>query len=97
MDKQSVLNALLMAVRRHTPQNRRGFSDQGSQYTCHEWWSFLKSHGVEVSMSHRGNCHDNAVAESFFQLLKQRKRTTNRVNSPQHQIPLPAPFNELIR
>jgi hypothetical protein len=48
-------------------------SDQGSQYTSHEWQSFLKSHGLEGSMSRRGNCHDNAVAESFFQLLKRER------------------------
>jgi putative transposase len=48
-------------------------SDQGSQYTSHEWQSFLKSHGLEDSMSRRGNCHDNAVAESFFQLLKRER------------------------
>lgn len=41
-------------------------SDQGSQYTSHEWQSFLKSHGLEGNMSHRGKYHDNAVAESFF-------------------------------
>ncbi|HFF6258874.1 TPA: IS3 family transposase, partial [Escherichia coli] len=34
---------------------------------------FLKSHGLEGSMSRRGNCHDNAVAESFFQLLKRER------------------------
>ncbi|EHK6075170.1 IS3 family transposase, partial [Escherichia coli] len=45
----------------------------GSQYTSYEWQSFLKSHGLEGSMSRRGNCHDNAVAESFFQLLKRER------------------------
>ena len=34
---------------------------------------FLKAHGLEGSMSRRGNCHDNAVAESFFQLLKRER------------------------
>lgn len=48
-------------------------SDQGSQYTSHEWRSFLKSHGLDGSMSRRGNCHDNAAAESFFQLLKREQ------------------------
>jgi len=92
MEKESVLNALLMAVRRHTPQNRRGFSDQGSQYTCHEWQSFLKSHGLEVSMSHRGYCHDNAVAESFFQLLKrERIKKKNYESREQPAAPNPPP------
>jgi len=34
---------------------------------------FLKSHGLEGSISHRGNSHDNADAESFFQLLKRER------------------------
>ena len=55
-------------------------SDQGSQYTSYEWQSFLAEHGLEGSMSRRGNCHDNAVAESFFQLLK-RKRIKKRIYS----------------
>ena len=40
--------------------------------------SILKAHNLEHSMSRRGNCHDNAVAESFFKLLKReriRRRT----------------------
>ncbi|EEP7953013.1 IS3 family transposase, partial [Salmonella enterica] len=74
MTKDNVLNALLMAVWRRNPQKRvLVHSDQGSQYTSHEWQSFLKSHGLEGSMSRRGNCHDNAVAESFFQLLKRER------------------------
>ena len=48
-------------------------SDQGSQYTSHDWQTFLKTHGLQGSMSRRGNCHDNAVAESFFQLLKRER------------------------
>ena len=53
-------------------------SDQGSQFTSREWQMFLHQHNLEPSMSRRGNCHDNAVAESFFQLLKReriRRRT----------------------
>lgn len=71
MIKDIFLNALLMAVWRRNPQKQvLVHSDQGSQYTSHEWQSFLKSQGLEGSMSGRGNCHDNAVAESFFQLMK---------------------------
>ena len=53
-------------------------SDQGSQFTGHEWQAFLEAHGIVCSMSRRGNCHDNAVAESFFQLLK-RERIKRRI------------------
>ncbi|HGG8783032.1 IS3 family transposase [Enterobacter cloacae complex sp. SYL001] len=74
MTKDIVLNALLMAVWRRNPQKQvLVHSDQGSQYTSNEWQSFLKAHGLEGSMSRRGNCHDNAVAESFFQLLKRER------------------------
>ncbi|WP_434139778.1 IS3 family transposase [Klebsiella quasipneumoniae] len=74
MTKDIILNAMLMAVWRRNPEKQvLVHSDQGSQYTSHEWQSFLKSHGLEGSMSRRGNCHDNAVAESFFQLLKRER------------------------
>ncbi len=74
-----VLQALLMAVWRRKPKNQVVIhSDQGSQYTSSDWQAFLKSHNLICSMSGRGNCYDNAVAESFFQLLKreQIKRKT---------------------
>ena len=69
-----VVDALLMAVWRRKPGgNVLVHSDQGSQYTSQDWTSFLKAHGLEGSMSRRGNCRDNAVAESFFQLLKRER------------------------
>jgi len=72
--KELVLDALLMAVWRRKPTSTViVHSDQGSQYTSHDWQDFLKGHGLEASMSRRGNCHDNAVAESFFQLLKRER------------------------
>jgi putative transposase len=74
-----VLQALLMAVWRRKPDNKVLIhSDQGSQFTSMDWASFLKAHKLEHSMSRRGNCHDNAVAESFFSSLKReriRRRT----------------------
>lgn len=72
--KDIVLNALLMAVWRRNPKQQvMVHSDQGSQYTSYDWQAFLKDHGLEGSMSRRGNCHDNAVVESFFQLLKRER------------------------
>ena len=74
-----VLQALLMAVWRRKPASKVLIhSDQGSQFTSIDWAAFLKQHNLEHSMSRRGNCHDNAVAESFFNLLKReriRRRT----------------------
>lgn len=45
-------------------------SDQGWQYQMQRWQEQLKAHGLRQSMSRRGNCLDNAVAESFFGTLK---------------------------
>ena len=74
-----VLQALLAAVWRRKPKPGLILhSDQGSQFTSEEWQAFLKAHGIVCSMSRRGNCHDNAVAESFFQLLK-RERIKRRI------------------
>ncbi|MCB0635917.1 MAG: hypothetical protein KDC54_04845 [Lewinella sp.] len=39
------------------------------QYTCSDWRRFLEDHDLEVSMSRRGNCQENTVAESLFPLL----------------------------
>jgi len=69
-----VLSALLMAVWRRKPKSKViVHSDQGSQFTSYEWQKFLKANNLEASMSRRGNCYDNAVAESFFQLLKRER------------------------
>ncbi|UXT61244.1 IS3 family transposase (plasmid) [Agrobacterium fabrum] len=69
-----VLQALLMAVWRRKPKEKvLVHSDQGSQFTSMDWASFLKHHNLVHSMSRRGNCHDNAVAESFFNLLKRER------------------------
>lgn len=79
MTSEVVINALLMAVWRRKPKaGVMIHSDQGSQFTGSDWQSFLKTHGMVCSMSRRGNCHDNAVAESFFQLLK-RERVKRRI------------------
>lgn len=79
MQTSLALNALLMAVWRRKPTEKVIIhSDQGSQFTSHEWREFLTHHNLEASMSRRGNCYDNAVAESFFHLLKTeriRKKT----------------------
>ncbi|MEK6346482.1 MAG: DDE-type integrase/transposase/recombinase [Burkholderia sp.] len=48
-------------------------SDQGSQFASDDWQSFLKAHHMAPSMIRRGNCHDNAVAESFFSALKKER------------------------
>ena len=74
IDGELAINALLMAVWRRNPSAPViVHSDQGSQYSSHDWQAFLKAHNLVASMSRRGNCYDNAVAESFFQLLKRER------------------------
>jgi len=79
MQDELVLDALLMAIWRRRPtQQVMIHSDQGTQYRSHDWNAFLKDHNLKPSMSRRGHCLDNAVAESFFQLLK-RERIKRRI------------------
>ena len=78
LHRDIVLDAILMAVRRRRPgQPVLVHSDQGTQYGSDDWHRFCRDHGLEPSMSRRGNCWDNAVAESFFGSLK-RERVNRR-------------------
>jgi putative transposase len=66
-----VTNALQMALDRRQP--RPGLivhTDRGSQYVADRYLQLLLHHGIIPSMSRKGNCWDNAVAESFFHTLK---------------------------
>lgn len=45
-------------------------SDQGFQYTSHQYFKLTQSYGITPSMSRRGNPYDNAMAENFFSILK---------------------------
>ena len=77
IDRHLVINALLMAVWQRNPKNEvLVHSDQGSQYASSDYLAFMNEHKLIPSMSRRGNCHDNAVAESFFATFK--KRVTKR-------------------
>ena len=72
--KELVLDALIMAVWRRQPTNAvLVHSDQGAQYGSDDWMRFCRDHHFDHSMSHRGNCWDNAVAESFFSSLKKER------------------------
>lgn len=71
IDRQLVLDALGEAVRlRRPPLGLLHHSDRGSQYASFDYQKALGRHGMRCSMSRRGNCWDNAVAESFFSTLK---------------------------
>jgi transposase InsO family protein len=64
------MRALQSAVERRRPERLMHHSDRGCQYTSEAYRSALRDAGIEVSMSRKGNCWDNAVAESFFSTLK---------------------------
>jgi putative transposase len=71
MSRQLVCDALMMALwRRGFPQGVLCHSDRGSQYCSQDYQNLLKNYGLICSMSRKGNCWDNAVAESFFHSLK---------------------------
>jgi putative transposase len=71
LTRQLAIDALQMAFGRRNPgKDLMHHSDQGSQYASHDYQKILKEHDVICSMSRKGNCYDNAVAESFFGRLK---------------------------
>ena len=69
--RELALDALRMAlVHRECPEVLIHHSDRGSQYASTDYQRLMQNHGIECSMSRRGNCWDNAVVESFFATLK---------------------------
>ena len=78
LNRHLVIDALSMAIGSRRPERVLiHHSDRGSQYTSDDFRDELEKHGIECSMSARGNCYDNAVVESFFGLLKRER--VNRV------------------
>lgn len=67
------LQALHQALQQRQPSPQQGLmhhSDRGVQYACGDYQQMLTQHGIECSMSRRGDCYDNAVMESFFKTFK---------------------------
>jgi putative transposase len=78
LDTQLVTDALKMALGRRQPgAGLIHHSDRGSQYASHAYRGMLADHGIACSMSGKGDCLDNAVAERFLGSLK-RERTSKR-------------------
>lgn len=72
--RDAMLRATIVSVHRDsrgTYGSPRVLSDRGSQYTSDDYQRMLREAGITCSMSGRGNCYDNAVAESFFGTLKR--------------------------
>ena len=68
-----VLDTIHLAIRREKKKvaaELQLHSDQGFQYTSHAYFKLTQSYGITPSMSRRGNCYDNAMAENFFSILK---------------------------
>jgi len=67
-----VLDALSVALGSRMPSEAGLLfhSDRGCQYASNDYQQALVEHGIACSMSRRGNCWDNAVAESFFSTIK---------------------------
>lgn len=71
LEAELALAALRMAITRRGPTpGLLHHSDQGVQYACDDYQQLLVAHGMEASMSKKGDCWDNAVAESFFSTLE---------------------------
>ena len=71
LDATVAVTALQRALaRRSAPAGLVHHSDRGVHYACADYRAVLEKHGVRRSMSRKGNCWDNAVAESFFSSLK---------------------------
>ncbi len=78
ISRHLVIDALRMALDARQPSGALiHHSDRGAQYTSDDFRDELDKHGIQCSMSGRGNCYDNAVVESFFGLLKRER--VNRV------------------
>lgn len=74
MSRKLVMDALRMAIWRRKPARGLIFhSDRGSQYCSNDFQELLTVHGMASSMSRKGDCWDNAVAESFFGSLKTER------------------------
>ena len=84
IQRELVIDALLKAIRERGPTDTIVHSDQGSQYGSDDWLRFCRTNGLKPSMSRRGNCWDNAVAESFFSSLK-KERIKKRIYNTRQQ------------
>lgn len=71
MKKDLAITALKRAIATRRPKpGLIHHSDRGSQYCADEYQKILKAHGMQISMSGKGNCYDNSMVETFFKTLK---------------------------
>ena len=80
MTKELVIKDLEKAIRKKRPE--KGLichSDRGSQYASNDYQKLLNDNGFRCSMSRKGNCFDNAPAESFFSSLMKEEVRENDI------------------
>lgn len=71
LEADLAVSALAMALRQRRPApGLVHHSDRGVQYASHQYTDLLQQHGVQISMSRKGNPYDNAACESFMKTLK---------------------------
>jgi len=91
LSSDAVLIALHRAIRSRCPEvGLIIHSDRGVQYACHDFRKLLDNYGFIQSMSRKGDCWDNAVAESFFSIIKSELIHQERFKG--HQDTLAAVF-----
>ncbi|EID43502.1 IS3 family transposase [Parageobacillus thermoglucosidasius] len=79
MTKELVIKAFHRAIHQRNPQpGLIHHSDQGSQYASNEYQAMLRQYGIQTSMSRKGNCYDNACAESFHSKAKSSNASLHK-------------------
>lgn len=97
MKSELVVQALIMAmVRRRPPKGLIFHSDRGSQYCSHVFRRWTQRWGIRQSMSGKGDCWDNAPAESFFKTLKSELYGHRAFRSRQEAHTVPFEYIEVF-
>jgi len=84
LSSKGVIKALGVAVEKEGQAGKIFHSDQGSQYKSLAFRKFLNDHGIQGSMSRKGNCYDNAFVETFFKTLKSELLWNQSFESEEH-------------
>jgi len=92
MEDELTLTALRMALARRVVQaGLVHHSDRGSQYASNDYTDLLKTTGIEISMSRKGNPWDNAACESFMKTCEIRRGCAQRLPRPGRSALPPSP------
>jgi|SRR5699024_446585 len=87
MTKELCITALRRALDLRKPSGKLiHHSDRGSQYASNEYVQYLKAHDIQISMSRKGNCFDNACIESFHSTIKKERIFRRQYKTRQEAI-----------